>query len=294
MWNELGDGCFVWRYERFDVNVGVVRGSDGLLVIDTRGDHREATELLGDLRRLGPGPVRWVANTHSHFDHVFGNGRFAAAAGKLDDGLVEVDERLELWGHRRLAAWFDDAYRAELFVRLRESMPAFASALDEVVITLPDHLVDDSVVIDLGDRIADLRHFGRAHTDNDLVVVVPDAGVVFAGDIVEESAPPAFGDDSFPLEWPSTLRSLEDWLTSKPGERVVVPGHGKPVDLAFVSRQRDDLAALAERLSGLHAAGLSVDDARRLDDWPFPTSALGDAVARAYAQLNGEQLSPSG
>lgn len=81
MWNEVGDNCFVRRYERFDVNVGVVRGSDGLLVIDTRGDHREAEELLGDLRSLGSGPVRWVANTHWHFDHVFGNGRFVAAAG---------------------------------------------------------------------------------------------------------------------------------------------------------------------------------------------------------------------
>jgi glyoxylase-like metal-dependent hydrolase (beta-lactamase superfamily II) len=296
VWNEVGDNCFVRRYERFDVNVGVVRGSGGLLVIDTRGDHREATELLGDLRALGPGPVRWVANTHSHFDHVFGNGRFTdAAEGEPMPSLVEVSNDLEIWGHLALSAWWSDDYRHQLLAHLRESMPAFAEALDEVVITLPDHLVDDSVVLDLGDRSVELRHFGRAHTDNDLVVVVPDAGVVFAGDIVEESAPPAFGDDSFPLEWPETLHTLERWLAAQSGgDRVVVPGHGAPVDLAFVSRQRGDLTALAERLSGLHTAGVSVDDALRLDDWPFPTGALGDAVARAYAQLNGAPLGPPG
>lgn len=172
-------------------------------------------------------------------------------------------------------------------------MPAFASAFDEVVITLPDHLVDESVVLDLGGRSIELRHFGRAHTDNDLVVVVPDAGVVFAGDIVEESAPPAFGDDSFPLEWPGTLRALEHWLTPSPGDRVVVPGHGKPVDLEFVARQRIMLTTLADQLAAAHAAGVMIDEAHGLHDWPFPVEALGDAINRAYAQLNGGPLSPA-
>ena len=64
---------------RFDLNIGVVRGSDALLVVDTRADLRQADELLDELRWFGR-PVRWVVNSHWHFDHVFGNQRFVERA----------------------------------------------------------------------------------------------------------------------------------------------------------------------------------------------------------------------
>jgi glyoxylase-like metal-dependent hydrolase (beta-lactamase superfamily II) len=86
-----------------------------------------------------------------------------------------------------------------------------------------------------------LRHHGRGHTGADLVVAVDD--VVFAGDLVEEGAPPAM-DDAFPLEWPSTLTALLDLVRGP-----VVPGHGAVVDAAFVAAQRDELALLARWLT---------------------------------------------
>ena len=98
-WQEVGDGCFRRRYRAFDLNIGVVRGSDGLLVLDTRADLRQAEELLDHLAAFGQ-PVRWVVNSHWHFDHLFGNQRFREAAsgsGRPDDAEVAAD--LELWGH---------------------------------------------------------------------------------------------------------------------------------------------------------------------------------------------------
>jgi hypothetical protein len=116
---------------------------------------------------------------------------------------------------------------------------------------LPDHLVDDAAVLDVGGRPVTLRHLGRGHTDADLVVAVDD--VLFAGDLVEEGAPPAM-EDAFPLEWPATMTALHELVRGP-----VVPGHGAVVDAAFVAAQRDELAQLARWLTG--SGGAPVFDA---------------------------------
>ena len=202
LWDEVGDDCFRRRYDSFDLNIGVVRGSDGFLVIDTRCHAGEARELLDDLRELGSMPVRRIVNSHWHFDHCWGNATIRA-----------VSPGVEIWGHAHLAA--PDAAREieESKEWLRVVRPEWADELDHVEIVPPDHLVTDEATIDLGNREVTLRHPGRGHTDNDIVVVVPDADVVFAGDIVEESGPPAYGTDCFPLDWPATNARLLEWIT---------------------------------------------------------------------------------
>ena len=76
-WQEVGERCYRRRYESLDLNIGVVRGSDALLLIDTRCHDREAAELLDELRAFDTRPVRWIVNTHWHFDHTFGNDAIA-------------------------------------------------------------------------------------------------------------------------------------------------------------------------------------------------------------------------
>src|SRR5947209_6121759 len=170
-WLEVGDRVFCRRYEPWDVTVGAVLSSSGVLVVDTRASLRQGGELREDVRRLDPRPVRGVVNTHWHFDHTFGNGRFVPA---------------QLWGHVTVPA---------MLARRGPEAPQDDAG---TVVTPPDHLVEDRVTLDLGDRHVHLRHLGRGHTDGDVVVVVPDAGVTFVGDLVEESGPPAYGDDCFP------------------------------------------------------------------------------------------------
>jgi glyoxylase-like metal-dependent hydrolase (beta-lactamase superfamily II) len=100
-----------------------------------------------------------------------------------------------------------------------------------------------------------LRHLGRGHTGADLVVAVDD--VLFAGDLVEEGAPPAM-EDSFPLEWPDTVTALLELVRGP-----VVPGHGAVVDAAFVTAQRDELARLARWLIDPDGAGTAFDERTR-------------------------------
>jgi glyoxylase-like metal-dependent hydrolase (beta-lactamase superfamily II) len=99
--------------------------------------------------------------------------------------------------------------------------------------------------IDLGDRTANLHHPGRGHTGEDILVTVP--GVVFAGDLVEESGPLQYDELSFPDEWPATNRRLITLIG--PGDRVV-PGHGAVVGRAFVIAQQKALDAKAGPGSG--------------------------------------------
>src|SRR6187549_970378 len=77
---EVADRVFVARYPQWDVNVGLVLGRDGAVVIDTRASSLEGSAVLDDVRRLGRDlTVTHVVNTHVHFDHMFGNGAFADA-----------------------------------------------------------------------------------------------------------------------------------------------------------------------------------------------------------------------
>jgi glyoxylase-like metal-dependent hydrolase (beta-lactamase superfamily II) len=227
-WQEVGDRVFVRRHRELDLNCGLVVGDDGCLVIDTRSHLGEGRALAEAVRSLTPHP--WtVVNTHAHFDHCFGNAAFRPAA---------------VWGHRRcpgeLAAT-GEQQRASAVAGLRADGDPAAELVAIAPIDPPDHLVDEEAVLDVGGRAVTLRHLGRGHTCADLVVVVDD--VVFAGDLVEEGAPPAM-EDAFPLEWAATTSALLELVRGP-----VVPGHGAVVDAAFVTAQRDELAQLARWLT---------------------------------------------
>lgn len=279
-WREVGDRCFARRYDPFDVTVGVVVGADGLLVIDTRGGRREARELRDDLRALSPAPVRWVLNTHWHFDHTFGNEEFADAV---------------IYGHESVPVVLAERGEAE-----RARLAAEADDGDDVAnlrIVPPNRTFASLATIDLGDRSVEIVHPGRGHTDGDVVLRVPDADVVFAGDLVEQSGPPAYGDDSYPLEWPQTLEVLSGLLTP---DTSVVPGHGEPCDLEFVRSQHGDILAVAERIRELYRQGVPEEEALAAGDaddgpggsWPFPADRLAEAVRRGYASLRESGTRP--
>jgi glyoxylase-like metal-dependent hydrolase (beta-lactamase superfamily II) len=267
-WAEVADGVFQRRYDPWDISVCVVRGSEGLLVVDTRASARQADEVRADLRELGPRPVVGVVNTHAHFDHTFGNQRFTA---------------VPIYGHEQVPAHLDAHERPMLadWVARREE-PADEWA--EVVITTPTVLVGDEHRIVLGDRVVETLHLGRGHTDNDIVLHVPEAAAWVVGDLVEESGPPMYGSGCFPLEWPGTCARLAGLLSPTD---VVVPGHGSPVDRAFVVEQQGRLAEVADLISELHGAGVPAGQARAAGGtrWALEQDGLDQAIAAGYAAL---------
>lgn len=275
VFSEVADRVWVARHEWYDVNVGVVAGERGLVVVDTHGSAAAGRRVLEQVRALGAGEVVAVVNTHAHFDHALGNAAFREA-----DPTVPVHahegalEELRATSVEAVAA----AYAADDAARREEVLAT------EVV--LPDHTFSSATVIDLGDRVLELVHPGPAHTAGDLVVLVPDARVLLAGDLVEESGPPGLGEDSFPMQWPLSLDIVLGLTT---GASTVVPGHGAVVDRDFVEVQRNELGIVAETIRDLAGRGVPVDEALAAGEWPWEPHHLATAVRRGYEQLPRSQ-----
>lgn len=273
---EVADRVWVARQEWFDLNVVAVGSERGLVLVDTHGSAAAAGEVVEAVRRLGAGDVVAVVNTHVHFDHTFGNdtvrqawpGVPVHAHESVPDDLPAHEQRIrELY-----AADPEDEHAAEI-----AATRAYA----------PDHLFTASAVLDLGDRYVELQHPGRGHTRGDVAVVVPDADVVLAGDLVEESAPPSLGVDCWPMDWPLTLDTVIQW--SGP-DTIIVPGHGAPVGRDFVLEQRGTLGVVAETIRDLAAGGVPADQALdAADEWPLPKEQLVHAVRRGYEHLPRSQ-----
>lgn len=264
-WVEVGDGVLVRRYAELDLSIGLVLGEAGCLVIDTRSDLEQGAELAAAVRALTPNPLQ-VVLTHAHFDHCLGTAALLPAPvwahpGCRDD-LAEGGARQ----HAEAAA-----HRSGPAERLRP--------------VVPDQTVALRTELDLGGRRVLLGHLGRGHTDHDLIVSVPDAGVVFAGDLVEQGAPPAF-EDAYPLQWPDTVTAMLGF-----GAGTVVPGHGRPVDRDFVAAQRDELAELAAGCRAVMAGELSVADLLRRS--PFDPATTHTAMRRCAGNPVPGQFRPS-
>jgi glyoxylase-like metal-dependent hydrolase (beta-lactamase superfamily II) len=264
-WQEIGERVFVRRYRFYDQNIGVVIGDDACLVIDTRISHRQAHEIRAHLRELTPLPVALVVNTHGHSDHAFGNRVFRPAPILGHEGCVRF---LEETG---------EAQRAAAIANL----PDLAHELAEVEIDPPDRTFRDRATAEVSGRMVELRYLGRGHTDHDVVVLVPDAGVVFAGDLLENGATPYFGD-GFPMDWPATAEALVGLI----GSGVVAPGHGDVADRRFADEQLAAFRAVAALAEEVHAGGRSLDDA--IAAAPFPPADAREPLERALAQLRGE------
>jgi glyoxylase-like metal-dependent hydrolase (beta-lactamase superfamily II) len=268
---EVADRVWVARQPWYDLNVCLIRGSSGLIVVDTQASARAARAIVEEVRLLGIGDVTAIVNTHEHFDHTFGNGAFREAYGEVPIHAHEVAaERTTEAGERikeRFVGEWEDPHRGEVL---------------ETEIVPADQTFSSVRVLDLGDRQVELAHPGRGHTAGDAVIRVADADVVLAGDLVEESAPPAYGVDCHPLDWPGTLDVVINLLDR---DTVVVPGHGALVDRDFVEEQRQDVAITAQTIRDLAGSGVPVERALAEGEWPFPREALTNAVPRGYEQL---------
>jgi glyoxylase-like metal-dependent hydrolase (beta-lactamase superfamily II) len=267
---ELADRVYLLRYPVLDVNVTLVVGDGAALVVDTLSTPDQATELADAIRAVTAEPLT-IVNTHHHFDHCFGNATLAGTGTAV-------------WGHERAAEHLRNAgtkWQREWYEQWRDTEPELAHGLAEATIRPPDRTVHLATELDVGGRPVLLRHFGRGHTDGDLVVLVPDVDVVLAGDLVEESEPPDF-DDAYPMEWPETLAALAHHVSPA---TLVVPGHGAPVDRAFVQAQHAQLTELDWLIRNGHADDAPVEAVAARS--PFGADSSLVAVKRGYAELSG-------
>ena len=203
-------------------NAGFVIGDDGVLVIDTFENEAAAKQLLAEIRKLTKLPIKFVVNTHYHLDHVAGNGVFEQAGA-----VVLAQRNVFHWIHTENLKFFGKDIKPE--------QKAMVEAL-----AAPKVLFDSDVQLVLGTREI-VVHVFPGHTGGDSVVMIPDAKVVFCGDLFWRKTLPNLIDASTE-PW---METLEDLQTPAPSAAVVyVPGHGDPGDFHDVEDFRSYLADL--------------------------------------------------
>jgi glyoxylase-like metal-dependent hydrolase (beta-lactamase superfamily II) len=276
---EVAEGVHVIADRRVPLvpNIGIVLGDDKALVVDTGMGPANGAYVRAAAEQLAGDRELLLTITHFHPEHGFGAQAFADVP--ISYNRAQLDEL-----HDKGAAYLD---------MFRTFGPGVADALDEVELVDATSVYDgDSHELDLGGRVVELRTWGQAHTRSDQVVIVRDAGVLFAGDLVEEKCFPIF--PYFPPDdadvdgdkWIAVLERIE-----KLRPEVVVPGHGDVGGVSIVGVQRDFMTTLRDETRRLRSEGSTVDAAAEaLDaqmrelhpDWLQP-EWIGFGVRQFYA-----------
>jgi glyoxylase-like metal-dependent hydrolase (beta-lactamase superfamily II) len=193
-------------------NIGIIGGSEAVLVVDTGLGPRNAERVLAFARNVAKGRRIFLTTTHFHPEHAFGAQSFTGEVTYLANQAQAEDLRNKAAGY------------LQMFRGLGEPI---ARQLEGVELTLPEVVYDTDHKLDLGGRIVRLRATGRAHTRGDQIITVPDIGVTFTGDLVETGQfaifPwfPPHDTDVTGLGWIAVMQRL---VAQHP--TTVVPGHG--------------------------------------------------------------------
>lgn len=260
-------------------NAGFVIGDDAVLVIDSLFTSEAAEALVAEIRRITPKPIRYVVNTHYHADHTGGNEvlRQAGAtiiAHKNVRGWVRVDN-INLFGDR-------------ITSELRSRIEALA---------LPDVTTDKNLTIWLGSRKVVVGTV-LGHTGGDLIVAVPDANILFTGDMLWRKVAPNLIDGSVE-EWSATAADFV--RTPDASQTRFVPGHGDVADAKDVTEFRAyllELRRLVEegRKSGLKDDSLVQDVAVKMRakfaDWTISDRSIAAEIRYMTEELAGTKRRP--
>ena len=220
---ELDTGVYARLHEGL-TNSGIIIGDDSVLVIDSLRMPSFARSLVEDVRKLTDKPVKYVIDTHSHWDHSWGNQEFPEAAiighENCYSEMVDVEWNEE-WKNKILSSgdpWSDEA--------------------NVVTITPPEITYQDSMRIYFGGREIILKYLGKAHTSGDTFIHLPKERIVFTGDVAQDGGVPYLGD-SYPDEWLDT----DDRMAELPVDRFV-SGHGPVGDINALKTARDFIHSL--------------------------------------------------
>lgn len=284
--HEVGDGVFAylqpdgsWGWS----NAGLVVGDEGSLLVDTLFDLAHKRQMLDELQRI-TSSIGTVVNTHANGDHCWGNQL-------LEDARVITSKECA----------------AEMGMPPPETLSALTKAGDSmgplgqflarifapfdfegIEVRQPDQTFEGELTLSVDSKTVHLIEVGPAHTRGDILIHVPESGVVFTGDILFVGG--------HPIVWEGPIRN---WVAAL--DRIlamdvaaVVPGHGPVVGLEGVKEERDYLLWLEREATARFEAGVSVEDAARElmhafgRDWKDGERMVVN-VAAVYSELDPER-----
>jgi len=263
-----------------DPNSGIIIGDDGVMVVDAQATPVMARQVIERVKKVTDKPIKYVLLSHYHAVRVLGASAYAGA------DILASDATRALIVERGQQDMDSEIGRFPRLFRAVESIPG---------LTWPTLTFPDQMSVWLGCREVRIMHIGRGHTAGDVVAYVPDANVVFSGDLVEYHSACYCGDAHF-TDWPATLDRLAEFSAA-----ALVPGRGAALETPRqvaegIALTEDFLTTLYDAVTASVAKGRSLKDTyeavRVAMDPKFSSFAIYDHcmpfnVARAYDEAKG-------
>ncbi|WP_017975195.1 MBL fold metallo-hydrolase [Actinopolyspora halophila] len=258
---QLGDGVYALLANQPPKdNNGVVFGRDAALVVDTGVTPTVGERIRHEASELTAAPIRYVANTTYHGDHTFGNTAFGSEVTILSSNTNRM--------------CMDDLEREK---RARSESMFGESSLDEVTTwRRPDIVFDRFLSVDLGNKTVWLWHFGPGNGAGDVLVHVPDEGVVWTGNFLVPAGMVPMVLIGDPWSYSESVRAASEQLDI---DRIV-PGHG------FIAPARPAVEWMLDYLERLGStvlrdfrAGKDVD--RIMNEFTLPAEHGENEMVRA-------------
>jgi len=223
---------------KVNCNAAIILLSDSVLVVDTHSKPSAARALIEQIKKLTPKPVKFVVNTHFHWDHYQGNEAYpsswpagveiisseATRANIERIGIPRIKNEIvtmpqEIAGLKKDLEKASAAEQKNTIQANIHQAEAYFAELKSMQVTLPTMTFDRSLILRRAGRTVEILWLGRAHTDGDVFVYLPNEKVLVTGDALHGWTP--FMGDSYPYEWIQTLDAAE-----KLDFNSVLGGHG--------------------------------------------------------------------
>jgi glyoxylase-like metal-dependent hydrolase (beta-lactamase superfamily II) len=267
----------------FGANLVVIVNDNDVLIVDTGTSPASARAFVADIKLLTDKPVRYVVNTHWHYDHTDGNSIFGPEVQIIaHDYVRQAIEKFDVLHNepfrsstrdagpamidrfkKQVAAQKDPHLKAALEKKLADTeaaMKDFVRDIKEIKPTPPNLTYTDKLVLHPGGREIDLLFLGRGHTGGDTVVFLPKEHIVCTGDLMESRI--AYMGSAYFDEWLKTLDALK-----RLDFTVDLPGHGAPfTDKGLITAFQSYLSDVLAQVAKLRAQGISADEAARRVD----------------------------
>ncbi|MGE0279209.1 MAG: MBL fold metallo-hydrolase [Rhizobiaceae bacterium] len=276
---EVGKDLWAFTAEG-DPNTGVIIGDDGVMIVDAQATPRLANKVVEKIRTVTDKPIKYVVLTHYHAVRVLGASAYGA------EQIFMSEKARSMVAERGQEDWDSEFQRFPRLFQGHESIPG---------LTWPTMTFNDRMSVYMGKRRVDLMFLGRAHTAGDIVALVPDANVMFTGDIIEYHSACYCGDGHF-NDWPGTIEAIRRFDVD-----AIAPGRGNAlvgkemVDKAL-SNTADFVASTYRPVARVAQGGGSLKEAwdacRAACDPKFANYAIYEHclpfnVARAYDEALG-------